>query len=53
MLGVLTCSWLAAVSILCRACRVEDDDIDTDILCLSHRTSSHIQDSCRHTQTDS
>lgn len=46
-LQVLTCSWPAAVSILCLACRVEDDDIDTDILCLSHRTSSHIQDSCR------
>lgn len=46
---VLTCSWPAALSILCLACRVEDDDMDTDVLCLSHRTSSHIQDSCRQT----
>lgn len=46
---VTTCSCPAAVSILCRACRVDEEDMDTDVLCLSQLTSSHIQDSCRGT----
>lgn len=47
MMSLLTCSCAAAVSILRRACSVDDEDVDTDVLCLSHRTSSHIQDSYR------
>lgn len=45
--GWQTCSWPAAASIFCLDCRVEEEEVETARLCLSHRTSSHIQDSCK------
>lgn len=45
--GWQTCSWPAAVSIFCLDCRVEEEEVETARLCLSHRMSSHMQDSCK------
>ncbi len=45
--GWQTCIWPAAASIFCLDCRVEEEEVETARLCLSHRTSSHIQESCK------
>lgn len=43
----LTCNWAVADSIFCLAWSAVEEDIETDMFCLSHLISSHIQDSCK------
>lgn len=44
--GWQTCRWPAAASIFCLDCSVDEDEVEIAMLCLSHRTSSHIHESC-------